>query len=413
MIRKIVQVTEFKTIITLICLLLVVSFAVALVTDRAENGSSLATSQEKINHIVDIGTKRKVEDYAELANYLDDENIDVKTAAAQWIYQLNDPSFYPYVIEEYSYSLRHPLETDSSRKDYNRAISRAVSLMGYDAIPYLTELIRENNLNSKARAALAWHFGHLITKEGLVAENKDPLLISTLKTLLNDEQWVVKLRAAGSLGRAGLDDGYEIALQALSDATANSYHKVVASWALAFIAKPEGIEIAISSAIKELNNTPDFETLYEGIHALSNLCSNANAISKPQVIKSVLPYLENSSPEIRENTIRTLGSCKDFTAFESLVDVLQNDPNDNVRFQVAQAFWRWQYQPSALVLIESLNDPYIETRKWCLNALKKLHLTDDMKKTLSEKMLNEPDLKLKKKYSNLIKRKESKDHLKF
>ena len=362
-------------------------------------------SEKKIDQIVTIATQKKSQDYQYLIQYLDDDDVGVKTTAAQWMYQLNDPVFYPTIIDKYSKILtRLKYVKNNPLADYDYAIKRGVSVMGLNAVPYLISLLNDNKLKPRSRAKIAWHLGHLITKEGLVAESRSPLLIGTLLNLLRDPAWMVRLRAAGSLGRAGLDDGYEIAVDALTHSGTTSYDRVIASWALAFIGKEEGIKLAIPSAIKELENPPSLSTYAEGIHALSNLCSKAELETKKIIVKKFVSFLKDEETAgIRRVLVRALGTCKDISVFDYLVFVMKYDPSGNVRFQAAQAFWRWEYQPAAPYLIDALNDPYVETRKWSLNALRKLDLSESMKVQVSEMMEKEPDLALKKKYKTLLK----------
>jgi HEAT repeat protein len=340
------------------------------------------TDSQKIELAKQIGTQADESNYPLLIVMLDDPSWAVRQEAAEWIARANNPLFYPAILREYLTLAGK----EGVPLSYTSAISRAMSGMGVAAVPHIAKWVDDPGVTAGQRAYLAWQLGHLATKSGLVAESQDPVLVATLRKLLKDSDWSVKLRAAGSLGRAGLNDGYDIAVEGLS--LPPGFSRMVAAWALAFIPK-DGTALALPVALDGLETSPDRASLQEAIHALSNLAPRVTKEQRNQIADKMVPFTKHEEAGIRSVAVRAIGLTFDHSKADVVADAMLHDADNETRFMGAQAFWQWgRYHPA---LLEAVSDPYFPVRNWSLRALYKVPLTSEIRTVLLERQRAEPD----------------------
>ena len=287
---------------------------------------------------------------------------------------------YPRVFDMFmSYSTKEK----KCSLSFNLLLSQCVSGMGQDAIPLIERAYY--NRTYENNAMLAWLLGHLITRYKLTIL-KDERVVGILRAMLNDpnESWPVRLRAAGSLGRAGIKEGYPLALEGLTGAD-SAYAKMMAGWALGFIGIKEGLNKAIPVLVKGLKSN-DRGAKIEAIHGLGNIGEQSRPEIKELIGKEVTPLLSHHDENVRLNAVVCLGKIVYRPTREKIEEMLLKEDSEEIRMRSAQYLTKLEDERAVPALLKRvMEDQSPRVRQWALLALRKSNtdIRDDLRKALT------------------------------
>jgi HEAT repeat protein len=285
----------------------------------------------------------------------------------------------------------HLLLLKEGTENYRSTLSWIISAMGERSLARIQKALDEGYATDTLRHKFAWVIGHLISKGALVVK-EDPLAADLLRRLLKDPSELVRVRAAGSLGRAGLTEGHAVALAGLK--SNHAYTRMAAAWAMGFIGIEEGIQEAAEAA---LEGARDLDTHVQGeaIHALGNLAKKTTNVElKHKIVEHMMPLLSSPDAALRLTAVVALWKAEHKPAAAPLAELLLHDPDDRVRRQAARGLAKLSVPATIPFLLEALDDPHREVRKWVVNAFRTLETDDATTAKLRERLAEEPDKRI-------------------
>lgn len=330
----------------------------------------------------------------EIGRMLESPSCDIRQVAVLAVMYDRIEDLYPKVFDMF---MGYSTKGKKCSLSFNLLLSQCVSGMGQDAIPLIEGAYY--NRTYENNAMLAWLLGHLITRYELTIL-KDERVVGILRAMLNDpnESWPVRLRAAGSLGRAGIKEGYALALKGLTGAD-SAYSKMMAGWALGFIGVEEGLNRAIPVLINGVKLN-DGGAKVEAIHGLGNIGEKSRPEIKELVGKEVTPLLNHHNENVRLNAVVCLGKIVYRPTRERVEEMLLEEDSEEIRMRSAQYLTKLEDEKSVPALLKSaMEDLSPRVRQWALLALQKSNT--DIRGDL-RKILNHEEIALNKKIARQI-----------
>jgi HEAT repeat protein len=334
-------------------------------------------------------------------------DLPLRTEALLAIRRMDDPVFDEIVFDRFveRYTNVRVLLLRDGMEEYRSTLGWTISAMGKRSLPRIQKALDEGYASDKLRERFSWIIGHLISKGTLVVK-EDPLAAKLLRRLLKDPSELVRVRAAGSLGRGGLTDGYPVALAGLS--ADDGFTRMTAAWALGFIGIEEGVQKAAEVAME---GTDDLDRLVQGeaIHALGNLAKKTTNVKlKHKIVEHVMPLLSSSDTGIRLRAIVALWKAEHKPAALRLAELLLKDPDVRIRRQAARGLAKLSVPATIPFLLEALDDPHREVRKWVVNAFRTLETDEATTARLRERLAEEPDKRICEILRGILEKKEGK-----
>lgn len=351
------------------------------------------SAEELVTRAKRIGDGQDMEGAPFLVAALYHPDPSVRTEALLAIRRIDDPIFDEIVFNRFVeyYTNLDLLRSKNGREEYRSTLGWTISAMGKRSLPRIQKALDEGYASDELRERFSWIIGHLISKGTLVVK-EDPLAAKLLRRLLKDPSELVRVRAAGSLGRGGLTEGYPVALAGLS--ADDGFTRMTAAWALGFIGIEEGIKKA---AVVAMEGTDDLDqrVQWEAVHALGNLAEKTMHVElKRKIVEHVMPLLSSSDTGMRLRAVVVLWKAEHKPAALRLAELLLRDPDVRIRRQAARGLAKLSVPATIPFLLEALDDPHREVRKWVVNAFRTLETDDATTAKLRERLAEEPDKRI-------------------
>ena len=192
---------------------------------------------------------------------------------------------------------------------------------------------------------------------GALAEIGSPPAIKALITALNHKDSIARIEVAEALGRMGNPEAVEVLIAALND-------------------KDSNIRSEAAGALGEIGSLQAIEPL---IAALNDKDSNVRSIAASalgeigslQAIEPLIAALNDKNSNVRSSTASALGEIGSLQAIEPLIAAL-NDKNSNVRLLAADALGRISNPQAVEALVTALNHEDSKVRWKAAEALSEI-----------------------------------------
>ena len=221
------------------------------------------------------------------------------------------------------------------------------------------------NIDFSKPSERAWKISEEISR----LEKEDKLTLSVIKGYLNDDDWGVRMYAAGALGKTGrVEETIPLLVRTLKDENKKVRHwSADALRAIAWDLRGKDgdihlLEPTIPFLIKNLKDR--FMKIWHSAEALSAI----GEIAVPELIDA----LEHKEVRIRKGAAYALGNIKDKRAVEPLIKLLR-DRNKYVRRSAVSALGKIRDKKAVKPLKEiSLKDRDKIVREYAVKALNKI-----------------------------------------
>ena len=188
-----------------------------------------------------------------------------------------------------------------------------------------------------------------------LAKIKDPSVIDALIDATTDNQEEVRIEVIQTLGEIGDERAVKPLIYALGDEIL--VVREVSARALGKLGRPE----AVDDLILVLNSNANLPIVCAVIEALGQI-GDAGAV------ESLLAFLSNKEPKIRECTASSLGKLRDKHAVEFLIAAL-NDEQERVRWYAADSLGKIGDPVCVDSLVKLLSDTSARVRESTVTAL--------------------------------------------
>jgi HEAT repeat protein len=121
-----------------------------------------------------------------------------------------------------------------------------------------------------------------------------------------------------------------------------------------------------------------------------------------------MPLLSSPDAALRLKAAVALWKAEHKPAAARLAELLLHDPDDRVRRQAARGLAKLSVPATIPFLLEALDDPHREVRKWVVNAFRTLETNDATTAKLREHLTEEPDKRICEILRGILEKKEGK-----